>query len=147
MVRHQRQIRGSQVSEANGENVSYEQHESSDDNLLPDSTELSRLKALDPLVIDWIKERAEKEQDARLDFNTRKLALIERGQKMAFRIDLIAILCAFVITMTGMLLSYLLIQANQIVTGTIFGGATIVFAANAFLSIHRKEKAPKNTIQ
>jgi uncharacterized membrane protein len=139
MAKHQIQKRQSNVVSSKGQGVSYEHQESIDDSLLPDAQELARLKEVDPSVMEWIKERTAKEQDARLDFNDRKMRVIERGQKMAYTVDLVAIVAAFVITMSGMGFSYYLIKANQIITGSVFAGATILFAANAFLNFRKKD--------
>lgn len=138
MARHQIQKKQSNVTSNKGQGVSYEQHESFDDSLLPDAEELARLKELDPEVINWVKERTAKEQDARLDFNNRKVNLIEKGQKMAYTVDLVAIGAAFIITMSGMGFSYLLIGEGQVITGSVFAGATIIFAANSFLNFRKK---------
>jgi len=145
MAKHQRQTKQSGVVGRHSQGVSFEQHESIDDSLLPDATELSKLKELDSNVMQWIKNRTEKEQDARLDFNSRKMRLLERGQGMSYKVDLIAIISAFIITMSGMVFSYVLIQANQIITGSVFAGATIIFAANSFLNFRKKNNTnPKD---
>ena len=140
MAKHHIQKRQSNVVSHKGQGVSFEQQESIDDSLLPDAEELAKLKELDGDVINWVKERTAKEQDARLDFNNRKMTLVEKGQRMAFTVDIIAIGAAFIITMSGMAFSYLLIQANQIVTGSVFAGATILFAANSFLNFRKKNQ-------
>lgn len=138
MAKHHRQTKQSNVIDRHGQGVSYEHQESIDDSLLPEATELASLKELDPDVMSWIKDRTAKEQDARLDFNNRKMRLLERGQKMSYNIDLVAVVAAFTITMSGMLFSYFLIQADQIITGSIFAGSTILFAANSFLNFRKK---------
>ena len=117
---------------------SIEHQESYDDSLLPDAIELAKLKEVDDSIVEWIKERTAKEQDGRLDFNKRKMILLEVGSKRKFLIDLITIFCAFAIIMVGMLFSYYLIDKNQTTVGTIFAGATLVFAANAFLNFRKK---------
>lgn len=142
MARRSRHTKQSNVVSKHGQGVAYEHQESIDDSLLPEATELASLKNLDPDIMVWIKERTAKEQDSRLDFNDRKMGLIEKGQGMAYRVDVIAIIAAFTITMSGMIFSYFLIQANQIITGSVFAGATILFAANSFL---RFRKGNNNT--
>ncbi|MFY0598600.1 MAG: hypothetical protein JXR03_02940 [Cyclobacteriaceae bacterium] len=145
MAKHHRQTKQSNVVGRHGQGVSYEHQESIDDSLLPEANELASLKELDPDVMSWIKERTAKEQDARLDFNDRKMGLLEKGQKMSYRVDIIAILSAFIITMSGMIFSYILIQANQIITGSVFAGATILFAANSFLNFRKKNSSNVST--
>jgi uncharacterized membrane protein len=132
------QKKQSNVVTHKGQGVTYEQNESFDDSLLPDAIELEKLKALDSDIIHWIKARTEKEQDARLDFNNRKMSLIEKSQTKAFTVDIISLVLAFIIIMIGMCFSYFLIKEDQIVTGTIFAGATILLAANSFLNFRKK---------
>lgn len=48
MAKQSRSVRQSHAISNQGRGTSYEQHESYDDSLLPDSAELSRLKELDP---------------------------------------------------------------------------------------------------
>ena len=125
--------------------AAFEQHFSIDDSLLPEAKELAKLKEIDPNIVDWIKERAEKEQNARHEFNNRKISLIEKEAKRNFTVDIITILSAFFIIVLGMGFSYFLIMNKMEITGTIFAGATIVFAANAFLNYRKKHKTKDNS--
>lgn len=128
-----------------GQGASFEQQESIDDSLLPEATELAKLKELDGEVITWIKSRTEKEQDARLDFNARKMTLIEKAQRKAFTIDIVAISAAFLIVMSGMVFSYFMIQKDLVIQGSLFAGATIFLAANSFLNFRKRQSAEKKT--
>jgi uncharacterized membrane protein len=142
MAKANRRIQGRQVIGQTGS--SFEQHESYDDSLLPDSNEIAKLKELDPEIIPWLKDRTAKEQDARHDFTNRRVGLIESGQRRAFTVDVITILCAFLLMFGGMFLSYILLQNQQIVTGSIFGGATILFAAKSFLNFRKPTSESKD---
>lgn len=135
MAKHNRQTKG--LTHPN-RGSAYVQQETYDDSLLPEAIELQKLKDLDPTIIEWIKERTAKEQDARIDFNDRKMGLIEKSSSRGFFIDFYAITCAFIIIMAGMALSYFLIKNNLTVIGTIFAGGTLVLAANAFLNFRKK---------
>jgi len=139
MAKHTKQTRGKHLIGHQQQGVSFEQNESIDDGLLPEAEELARLKALDPTIIEWIKTRTEKEQDGRLDFNSRKMALLEGGTKKTFQIDVYTITCAFIVILTGMVFSAYLIEKGLEITGSVFAGLTLVFAANAFLNF-RKNK-------
>lgn len=108
-----------------GKGASYEQSESYDDSLLPDAIELAKLQELDPTIIEWIKERTAKEQDARISFNSRKIDLIEGSTKKAFRMDVIVVVAAFLILVVGMLVTVYLVSQNLKVEGTVFGGITL----------------------
>jgi len=147
MAKQHRSVRQNQVASGNGRGVSYEQHESYDDSLLPEAAELARLKDIDPTIIDWIKARTEKEQDSRLDFNARKMDLIEASTNKAYRIDCLTSTYAFIIVIAGMFLSCFLIKEGQILTGTFFAGGTIIWAASLFLNFRKKQdekKSPKS---
>ncbi len=146
MAKQTRHIRGQNIVAKTGRGASFEHHESFDDNLLPDSEELAKLKVLDPNIIDWVKERTAKEQDSRIDFNNRKMLLLEKSSSRHFTLDVLSILSAFVVIVAGMCFSYFLLINQHVITSTAFAGATIVFAANAFLSFRKKKssEAPGN---
>lgn len=88
----------------------------------------------------------EREQTARIDFNSRKMGLLEGSTKKAYNIDRLTVMLAFIIIIAGMAFSYLLISVGQVITGSIFGGVTIILAANSFLNFRKnfaKEKSKK----
>lgn len=140
MAKQVRQTRGVNVPTPSGRGTTFEHQESIDDSLLPDANELSKLKELDSNIIEWIKDRTAKEQDARLDFNNRKMTLLEKSSSRSYKIDLFTIICAFLIILLGMLFSYVLIEKGLTTVGSIFAGATIILAANAFLNFKKKNK-------
>ena len=140
MAKQTRQIKGVNLPSSPGRGTSFEHQESIDDSLLPDASELSKLKELDPSIIEWIKERTAKEQDARLDFNHRKMAILEKNASRTFNIDILTIIIAFSIIILGMLFSYFLIEKGLTIVGSIFAGGTIILAANAFLNFRKKQK-------
>lgn len=127
----------SNVITQRGKGISVENHASFDDSLLPDAIELARLKELDPNVIEWVKSRTALEQDARLSLNNKKIEIVEKDQKYRYNIDRIALLFAFLIVVFAMIVSGFLIYKGQIVTGSIFAGATIILAANSFLKFRK----------
>lgn len=137
MAKGRRSVKRTDVQGPQGNGVSYEHQESFDDNLLPDAVELERLKNLDPDIMDWMKSTTSKEQSARHDFNSRKIGLFESSQKKSFRMDVIQATYAFIIIMSGMFFSYILIEKDQLVYGSIFAGGTILFAGNAFLKFRK----------
>lgn len=137
MAKQSRVVKQNQVASHNGRGASFEQHESFDDSLLPDAAELSRLKEIDPTIIDWIKERTAREQESRLELNNRKMDYMERSTNKAYNIDRLTSTYAFLIVIAGMVLSYLLINGGQVITGTVFAGATILYGANLFLNFRK----------
>jgi uncharacterized membrane protein len=118
----------------------YEHSESYDDSLLPEAVELERLKLLDPNIIEWIKQRTEKEQDARIDFNAKRISIVEDVSRRDYQIDVISLIFAFLIIISSMAFSTYLIMAGQNIVGTIFAGATIIIAVSAFLNFRRNVK-------
>jgi uncharacterized membrane protein len=145
MAKVNKQIKGRQVGQ--GGVGSFETQESYDDNLLPDAAELARLKDLDPEIISWLKERTSKEQDARHDFTDRRMGLMEKGQRRAFTVDVITVVCAFILMAGGMCLSYVLLKEKEILTGSLFGGATILFAARSFLNFRKNLQGEKDKVK
>lgn len=137
MAKTQLAQRQSNITTSKGRGVSVENHASFDDSLLPDAVELGRLKELDPNVVDWVKDRTAIEQDARIDLNKRKVAIIEKDQIYRYNIDRIALVFAFLIVVFAMGISGFLIYMGQVITGSIFAGATIILAANAFLKFRK----------
>jgi len=52
-----------------------------DDNLLPDASEIKKLSELDPNIVQWLKERAEKEQDFRHKTYTSRIKLFSKKER------------------------------------------------------------------
>jgi len=120
-----------------------EQNTVVDDYLLPSTDDLIRLKELDPNIIEWIKHRSEIEQDARIRFNDNRIKIALKDLTSTFWINLICILFAFIIIISGILFSYVMIKNDMKTEGTVFAGATIVIAASLFLRRGRQNKQKK----
>jgi len=142
MAKAHQKIQGKAIATREGQGTSFEQEASYDDTLLPDALELQRLQALDPTIMDWIKARTEREQDMRHEFSRHKMKLVDRGQRMAVRVDVLTIFCAFFIMMAGMGLSAFLLYSSRVLEGSIFAGATLFFAAKAFLNFRKGDPKP-----
>jgi uncharacterized membrane protein len=124
MARHQHETRGVVADKQ----FSIEQRTIIDDNnLLPPATELEKLHSIKPSIIDWIMQRAEQEQAARLDVLYAKSRLSRSALLLAFLIAIIVLGlgCTFILT-------------GKEVTGSIFGGIGILFVVQAFLNFGRK---------
>ena len=109
-----------------GENVALEQTSIYDDSLLTSAEELSKLQALDPSCIEWIKQRTEKEQDARIKFNLERVELAKQGMKDTKTLGLYSLSIIFATILLGMTLSIVCIIYHLNTVGTIFGGATLL---------------------
>lgn len=140
MSKHTATVRGNNLQTAQGKGSSFEGHVCVDDSLLPEAAELEKLKSLDPGIIDWVKERTAKEQDARHALNFRKMAEIEKSGKRAHHQDLLVIFCAVIVILSGMGFSYILINSGNSIVGSVFAGGTLLVTANSFLRFRRPAK-------
>jgi uncharacterized membrane protein len=107
---------------ANKNQGAIEQQTIVDDSLLPSSEELARLKEIDPNIITWILQRTEKEQDARLNFNSEKIKLAHRDMN----ITISSLWLAFALAVLILALSGLFMYLGKEITGTVFGGVGIL---------------------
>ncbi len=128
-TRSQKQVR---VQNNRGSGYQHEDTEVFDDNLLPDAAEISALSDIDPNIISWLKDRAEKEQDFRHDIYKRRTEILEFDVRGTHKLNLRGMTFAFLIIMSGMAFSAFLIYLNHVVTGSIFSGLTILYAAALF---------------
>src|SRR5882724_7750247 len=109
------------------------EYQLSGEHLLSDPEKMRRLQKINPNLVLWIMERSVREQQSRHNLNMSKLALIEGEQTRLFRVDVLTIFCAFFLMGVGMVLSYLLLSMGLTITGGVFAGSTIIFAALSFL--------------
>lgn len=135
MAKHSRGTKISNHPQALNHQV--EQYESIDDNLLPDPEDLAKYHALDPTMIEWIKTRAEKEQDMRHRFMDEKINLTKSAIKKGYTLDMSILVISFLVLCLGMTLTYLLLIKGCIITGSLFGGGTLIFAVNAILNFRK----------
>lgn len=114
-----------------------------DDSLLPPAEELAKLKELDPNAIEWIKERTEIEQDARIQFNKDKIRLMDKDMSHIFIQNIVCIAVAFFIILSAMGISAYFICRGLKIEGTIFGGSSLVIAAMIFIRWSKNSKDDK----
>lgn len=141
MGQRQRSTKG--VSLPHGKGAAFEHNETVDDSLLPKAEELAKLKAIDPTIIEWIKQRTEKEQDSRLKFNEDQMDLLRKHTLWVHWLDLAAMLFALLVVFGGMAFSWLLISNDHTVGGSLFAGGTLLAAANVFFRIRKKRNGSK----
>lgn len=136
MAKRNNKIKQQLVKQGNNKGIQIEHSESFDDSFVTPE-ELAKYKELDPSMIEWLKKRHEKEQDARLKFNGQRVNLIKSGQTKSFIVDLTSLILAFIIALSGMYISlYLLIKGN-VLEGTIFGGVTLFLIIRSFLNFRK----------
>ena len=114
-----------------------------DDSLLPAADELAKLKELDPECINWIKRRTEIEQDARIQFNRDRVRLMSKDMNQVTTQNIICILAAFIIIMSGLGCSAYFVYRGLNIEGTVFGGSSLVFAALIFMRWRSNSKPSK----
>ena len=130
MSKKQQQTRGI----ATRDGVTIAQNTIVDDNLLPPAEELEKLKQVDPSIIEWIMRRTEKEQDARLQFNSENMKLYHKD----IEITRTALWLAFILAIATLSLGGLFIYLGKEVAGTIFGGVGVLIIIQSFLKFGRK---------
>ena len=137
MAKQSNKVKHTQVTGQNEIANQIEQSVSIDDSLLPDAEELTKLKLLDPNIIEWLKARAEKEQDMRHRYMDAKIDISKGSMNKSFTIDLIILIISFALLAGGMTYSYFLIIADKILPACILGGTTLVFAVNSILNFRK----------
>lgn len=122
-----------QHQRASDRNVTLEQQTLMDDSLLPPAEELSKLNTISPDIVKWVLARTEKEQEARIEFNQKRIRLAEYDLKSIHKFNFLALIFAFLIIAAGMGISFLFIVNGMNIQGTIFAGGTLVTAAYTFI--------------
>ena len=140
MAKQQRTQKQTSVQHKNGNGYQQEHTEVFDDNLLPDASEIEQLHRIDPGILDWLKTRAEKEQDFRHAAFNHRTNILESDVKGSIRINTMGTIFAFIIIMSGMGFSAFLVHHGSVIAGTVFSGLTIVYAASLFLRKNRNKK-------
>ena len=125
-----------QTQAAAGQHI--EHTEVFDDNLLPDAVEIEKLCKIDPTILDWLKARAEKEQDFRHNSFTERAKIISRNEHNNRVLNVVGLICAFIIFCGGMAIGGFLIYKGHNITGTLFCGGTLLSAAGLFINRQNK---------
>ncbi|MDI9358529.1 MAG: hypothetical protein QM528_06255 [Phycisphaerales bacterium] len=115
------------------------QHRISDNQLLPSAEELQKIEQVSHGTIEWIKERAKNEQDARIRFNDNKISLATKDIRLTHSYNFTALFFAFIVIVLFTAVSYLLILSGRNIQGTIFGGGTLLIAVFYLFRIPRDQ--------
>lgn len=145
MAKHTKGTKSTAIAHPSGKAAQVEQYESIDDGLLPDAEELAKYQALDPTIIEWIKTRAEKEQDMRHRFMDGKISISNSALNKSFALDLTILIISLIVLCGGMTFSYFLILKDKSIAGGIFGGSTLLFAVNSILNFRKAVSNSKKT--
>jgi uncharacterized membrane protein len=106
------------------------------ESLLPIPEELAKFKDIDPSIVSWMMQYADKEQEMRIKFNLERLNLTA-GEQNIIKTSL---WLAFLIAVLFIGLAALLIFFGQSIAGTIFGGVALILCVQAFLKFGRNQK-------
>lgn len=113
-----------------------------DDSFLPSPNELREYKEINPDIVKLLIEASREEQKHRHYIDNQKIKAINKDSSSMHNINVLGMIFAFLIMAFGLALSAYLIYLDKILTGTVFGGATIIMAATTFLN-HVKKKEGK----
>jgi uncharacterized membrane protein len=139
MSKQQTTLKSTQIKSRAGDGHQLEQTQVLDDNLLPDAEEIKKLCEIDPTCMEWLKNRAEKEQAFRHEITNKRINLAGSTEKKILNTNLLGMVLAFIFIMSTLGLSTYLIVNGYILTGSIFTGTTTIVAASLFFG-HRLKK-------
>lgn len=114
-----------------------------DDSLLPSAEEIQKYHEIDPSIVSWLKARAEKEQDFRHKITNDRMDVVSKNERSNRQLNFTGLIFGFVIIITCMVFSYLLITAGHEIKGSIFLGSTVVFAIGIFV-LRNNNKNPES---
>ncbi len=141
MARIKRNSKTTSVHTENGTGILVDQTDQFDDNPLPDAEELARYQKIDPEIVSWLIYATEKEQDHRHRAELLRLREVRSIHNRLFAVDFIRVCCAFIIVLSGMGFSYILIREQRILPGSVFAGATMLSAVAMFLNLRTKARS------
>jgi len=131
------------------------------ESLLPAPGDLAKFKEIDPSIVAWMMQYADKEQETRIKAQEAGIKLEQddmaakiKAQEAAINFDLeraavtksehgivkTSLWLAFLTAVLFIGLSALLIFLGQNVTGTVFGGVALVLCVQAFLKFGSSHK-------
>ena len=89
-----------------------------DDNLLPDASEIQNLHVLDPNILEWLKQCAEKEQNFRHIASAKRIDLVKKTEIGERTISIMGLIFSFLLVLSGMFFSGFLIHTNHEIIGS-----------------------------
>ena len=114
-----------------------------DDNMLPDASEIEKLTVLDPNILEWLKQRAEKEQDHRHQSLDKRISLTDNHNKRDHNTTRIALIIYFVLVTGCLFASYELLTHDKNLVGSIFGGVSVIMGISVLIT-RRSHALPKD---
>lgn len=107
---------------------------------LPPASDLADYQKIDPNSIDWIKARAEQEQNSRIKFNDDRIKLAKKelnGRNVSAYLGIIAI--TFIALMFIMFAFYLVSKGYD-TKGTLFGSGAFLMIIYYLFNMRKTEK-------
>jgi len=113
------------------------------ESLLPTPEELAKFKDIDESIVKWMMQHADKEQATRImavesaiKSDAEKISLAKKEQGIV----LTSLWLAFMLAISFIALSGILIYSGMEIAGSVFGGAALLLCVQAFLKFGRKQK-------
>lgn len=124
----------SQQLHANRGEVRIQNTQIDDDNFLPPAEEIAKYHEIDPTILDYIKERASKEQDHRHKILTERTEILKTDQANSKLLNVLGLIFGFIVIITSLGGSLYLIIMGHEAKGAAFFGGTVVFAAGILIT-------------
>jgi len=137
MAKLQTQRKSNSVETARGKGHIVEQTDHFDDTPLPEAAELAKYNEINPKIVEWLMKTVEAEQLHRHNFDKLRINEVKKINGRLFFVDITRIAAAFIIVMSGMAFSYILVVGGYKTVGSIFAGGTIITAVGMFLNIRK----------
>ena len=135
-----------QAARQRGNEIEMVNEHLSDDNLLPDASELAKLKEVDPQIITWILDKTAKEQQHRHDIDHERIKLIGKVERGNQWINKGGLLISMILMLAVLAASTYIISVGNSISGGIIGGLGTLAIIAAFLSkvkSNNGEKTPQ----
>ena len=139
MAKQSRELRATKTHDS----AKVEHREVFDDNLLPEAYEIEKLHIMDPNILPWLKERAEKEQDFRHQAYNNRITITETKNCREHNTVRYAISIYFVLVLICVSASFLLIQADKNIAGSLFGGTGVILSLAVLLTKTKEKESSK----
>jgi len=113
------------------------------ESLLPSPEDLAKFKVIDETIVKWMMQYADKEQATRImavesavKNDAEKISLAKKEQSIVST----SLWLAFLIAISFLVLSGILIYSGMEIVGSVFGGAALLLCVQAFLKFGRKQR-------
>lgn len=122
-----------QLNTSDGRALKNEASLTYDDNVLPTPQELEAYKHVDPRIVDFLLETAQKEQAFRHDIENKKVKIVGNADSGNRRMDLCGMIFAFLALLALIGLSAFALYLDKPWFAGIFGSGTIITIVSVFV--------------